>query len=221
MKSGGSHVVASGVLVNTRLDVRRVSRNTEATRVRTHTGATQRSLVDFLHSGGGGGGVTNTKEVERECDETTEPAAAAAAVAPSSSSSTDTAVTTLTSPPLFGVDKIAVHARFRFGATTAAAAAGGGRRVRTAASSSAPVSLAIHVLSSILSFSCRRGMAVVDGGVGVGESAASGSDLPFGLVAFSSPTHAGRTLAARFTRTVAFATYELERRAAAARTRTE
>jgi hypothetical protein len=114
-------------------------------------------------------------------------------------------------PPLFGVDKIAVHAHYRHGSSAGGAAGG-------------QASLAGHVLHSLLEYySAQHTLCICASATASASAAAAGADGPAAAggapsfrtacarqVAFSDPTQAGRKLAVRFVGRQAFTTYHLQ-----------
>ena len=148
------------------------------------------------------------------------PSAAAGGAAPASSSSSssscsDSPVSSGSSllplRPLFGVDKIVVHAQYRFRPAMRGAQQPSSSSASAASSGS---SIAAHVLTCILAcHAAERGVSAAAAAAASSSSAAASlsasSLLPFRRVAFSDPTAAGRKFAARFTGTSAFTTYSL------------
>jgi len=189
MKDGS---ISCAVLVTTRPDLSSIVRSNDvpirrASNSRVHA-AKQKSISSFF--------ATKTNS-------TTSTAITSAAAASSSASTTasSTSPSSLSASelrrPLFGIDKIAVHHKYRYGNQTT--------QRRTASvvedSNGNPISLAEHVLHSILAYHVQHGDASFNGAHGDGS-------LPRARVAFSSPTDAGRKLAARLTRTDKFAIYD-------------
>jgi hypothetical protein len=114
----------------------------------------------------------------------TAPVASSAATAASLAASDPAAML-----PVFGVDKIAIHAHYRYQSPTSKKPS----IAAAAASSTPPASLAVHFLTSILA--SRSPLT---------------SALPLPRVAFSTPTKAGEKLAVRLTGMQRFLTYALE-----------
>lgn len=182
--------VAAAVVVNTDLSRCNLTPNTVA--IQSHAGpiAKQRSLEGFCTPIAPPAAAAAAETAQGSA---AAPSAAAPASPPASSSSSAPASAASSAfssdatnhRPLFGVDKIVVHAQFRLRSSAARS---------SAAASAAPSSLASHVLSSILALHAReRGI----------------TSLPRDRVAFSEPTELGRRFAARFTGTSAFFTYSL------------
>jgi hypothetical protein len=187
--------VACAVLVNTDVQRHQLSINTE--RVELRSRAHQTSLSSFLSP-------------KLESSAAASPPAAAQPASSASASAVASAPYSNASAPLFGVDKIASHASFRFGADPSS----------RASAAATPQSVASAVLLSILGeFSRQHTTCVCKVACSSAAFPSTSQHSRTGIgaspcavqVAFSTPRREGMKLAARFTGTQQFLTYNMER----------